>query len=283
MIEVLFDAIKDSFILLPFIFLIYVFMELIEDSKNGEKIERALKGRYAPIVASFSGVVPECGFSVMCAKLYDNGLIRVGTLIAVFLSASDEGLVVILSNPQVNVRYLVLLIVYKIVFASLIGIILNKVLFNFGTKHICPVKDSCVSCGEKHVGFYDKYILHTLSHATKTFTFILCFNVILSLIIFFIGEDKISAFVISSKPYQPLVSATLGLLPTCASSTIIAHSFCEGVLSFSGLIAGLASNAGVGLVVLFKNRKKIKENVVITLILYGCAVLMGYVAFLSGI
>ena len=283
MVDVLFDAIKDSLILLPFIFLIYVFMELIEDSKNGEKIEKALKGQFAPVVASFSGVVPECGFSVMCAKLYDNGLIGVGTLIAVFLSASDEGIVVLLSNPQVNLKYLVLLIVYKIVFVSLIGIILNKLLHTFGNKHICPVKDNCVSCGERHVGFMDKYVIHTLSHATKTFSFILIFNVALSLIIFLIGEERIASFVISSEPYQPLVASLLGLLPTCASSTIIAQSFCEGVLSFSGLVAGLASNAGVGLVVLFKNRRKIKENVVITVILYVCAVIMGYVAFLSGI
>lgn len=96
--EVLLDGLLDSLKIFPFLFFIYVFLEVLERVGWGAKLKRALSGRFAPVVGSAVGVVPQCGFSVMCAKLYDSGLIRTGTLVAVFLSTSDEGLTVLITS-----------------------------------------------------------------------------------------------------------------------------------------------------------------------------------------
>ena len=282
MAEVILDALKDSLIVFPFVFLIYVIMEIIESAQKKEKIEKALSGTFAPVVSGGLGIIPECGFSVMCAKLYENGLIRLGTLITAFLCTSDEGLVVLISNG-VDAYKIAVFVVYKAVYAIIVGILINALIKKYDNRHVCPESGICIECGEKHEKRIDKFFLHPLSHAGVTFLFITVLNVIFGSAIALIGEANLEAFMLASKGYQPLLASILGLVPNCSSSIIISQAYVKGLLSFPALVSGLSTNAGLGILILFKNRKGIKRNIVVLLILYFCGLLGGYITFLFGI
>ena len=96
--DVLLDALLDSLKVFPFLFLLYVIIEFLEHRTNVTRHENLLKGNIAPLLGAATGLIPQCGFSVMAAKLYDKRLIRAGTLLAVFLATSDEALIILLSE-----------------------------------------------------------------------------------------------------------------------------------------------------------------------------------------
>ena len=279
MVEVIYDAIKDSLTVVPFLLLVYLLMEVIESSRGKEKIEKALGGTYAPVFAAVSGVIPECGFSVMCAKLYDSRLIKVGTLLAAFIATSDEALILLLSNGA----YLVsvgMIVLWKILFAVFIGETVNVLTARFSKNHVCPIKDDCIECGEHHEKFFDKFLLHPLYHTAKTFCYLLAVTFALNLIVYFIGEENIFAFMNANVGVQPLITAIVGIVPNCASSILLAEGFMSGIIGFPALLTGLAVNSGVGLLMLFKSGKKIKRNTFICITLLLSGILLGYLAMI---
>lgn len=280
-LDAVFDATKDALIIFPFLFLVYTLMEMIENASNKERIEGALSGRYAPLFASLGGVIPECGFSVMCAKLFDGGLIALGTLIAAFAATSDEGVIILLSEGG-TVGYAAMLVGIKIVYAAFVGLLVNAIFKNFSNKHVCPIKDDCVECGEHHGEFFDKFILHPFFHAAKTFLYVFAVNIILNVVLELIGQESVFEFISASKGLQPLFTALFGLIPNCASSIFLARGFTYGVISFSGLIAGLTANSGVGILILLKNRKSIGKSLLVMLIMYVVGALIGYITMPIG-
>ena len=99
--EWLADAIKDSLHMLPFLFLIFVVIEVIEFFYSDKMTQLAkYSSKAGPLVGSIAASFPQCGFSVIASTLYTKRLITKGTLIAVFLSTSDEAIPVILSEPS---------------------------------------------------------------------------------------------------------------------------------------------------------------------------------------
>lgn len=276
--DVLLDSISDALVIFPFLFLVYTFMEMVESAKSKEKLERALSGKYAPLVSAATGVVPECGFSVMCAKFFDGGFIAFGTLIAAFIATSDEGVIILLSEGA-SAKYAVILVAIKIIYAAFIGVLLNLIFGKYFDRHVCPLKDDCVECGEHHGGFFDKFVSHPFYHAAKTFLYLLAVNVLLNFIFELIGEDNIFSFISSKKAFEPIFTALLGLIPNCASSIFLARGFTYNLISFSGLIAGLGANSGVGMLILLKNGRKFKRNALIILTTYIAGVLLGYIVF----
>ena len=275
MIDSLLDAVIDSLKIFPFIFVIYVFMELIESAHNKEKIERSLASPFAPLVASGMGIIPECGFAVMCAKLYDKGLIKIGTLVAAFIAVSDEGIIILLSGGAKALN-IVMLVAIKVVYAILVGTIVNLFFAKNGIKHTCPEKDDCIECGKVHHKPVEKFFLHPLLHATTTFIYILVLNIIFNFAIFLIGSQNVETFIDSNYYLQPIVSSLVGLIPNCASSIILAQAYLKGVLSFAGLVAGLSANAGVGILILFKSKKNIKSALLILLLMFVAGLIIGY-------
>ena len=276
--EVLKDAVLDGLKILPFIMLIYVLMELIENARKKEKIEKALSGAGAPLVAGLLGAVPECGFAVMCAKLYDKGLIKIGTLIAAFISISDEGVVILFSRGEAVTALIVMAV--KIVYAVAVGEIINLLFAKNDVIHVCPEKDECIECGERHEKGVDKYFWHPLFHTVKTFLYVLIINLAFGTAFYFIGEDNVIAFMSKSVALQPIFSAVIGIIPNCASSIMLAEGYIGGVIGFSGLAAGLSANAGIALTILFKNRKNVKKVALIIAILFALSVLLGYITLI---
>lgn len=273
--DVLLDAFLDSIKIFPFILLIYILMEAIEHAGKKESIERILGGPFAPAVAGFLGAVPECGFAVMCAKLYDKGLIKIGTLIAAFLSISDEGLIILITDGA-RATDVLLLVGVKIVYAVAVGELINLFLAKKDAAHICPEKDDCIECGSHHEKKFDKYLLHPLTHALKTFIYVFAINFVLGTVIYLVTEESITAFMDKSVLLQPLISALVGLIPNCGSSIILSKAFTAGVLNFAGLIAGLSANSGIGILILLKSKKNCKKAFLIIGLQYVLAVILGY-------
>lgn len=284
--EVLLDALKDTLIVFPFILIIYMLIELLENGTTAAKSRRALQGPLAPLIGSATGIIPQCGFSVMAAKLYDSGLIRTGTIMAVFLATSDEALIILLVNSPLSAQAaqsILPLILIKLLVAVSAGYLINLIIPD---KHaeVQPLYSrdgeiTSYSCGHDHAGKSSVrlYIVEPLLHALKVTAFILIVNLVLGFIIAEVGEETIAKGLIGGAYIQPFITAAVGLIPNCASSTVITETFVKGGITFGSCIAGLCTNAGLGLVVLLKNTKKLKRNILLIASMYAISVLVGIV------
>jgi len=281
-LDIILDALKDTLIVFPFILIIYMLIELLENGSTLQKGRRSLQGPLAPVIGAATGIIPQCGFSVMAAKLYDKGLIRTGTIISVFLATSDEALIILLVNSPLSVnaaQSILPLIVIKLIVAVLAGYLINF-LISDKTTETTPLyspEGEAYSCGRDHHGktAVSLYIVEPLLHSLKIAAYILIVNLVFGFIIAEVGEETIAAGLIGGTYFQPFITAAVGLIPNCASSAIITETYVQGGILFGSCVAGLCTNAGLGLVVLMKNTKKIKRNILLILTLYCISVLVG--------
>ncbi len=280
--DVILDSLIDTVKLIPFLLITYIIMEFIEH-KTSHKTKDAIKksGKFGPFIGGLLGIVPQCGFSAAASSLYSARIITLGTLIAVFLSTSDEMLPILISEA-VDIKTILSILLIKLVIAVLVGFIID--LFfrrKFETSEDEPeIKDLCEHehCHCEH-GIIRSAIKHTLSITI----YILIISFILNLIIYFIGEDRLSHLLNSTPVVGPIISALVGLIPNCASSVIITQLYLSGVLNFATMIAGLLVNTGVGLLILFRTNKDLKENIKITILLFAIGVIFGIIFDLIGI
>lgn len=271
--HILLHALKDSAVTLPFLFAAYLLIEFLEH-KASNKIESLLKksGKFGAAVGALLGVVPQCGFSVAAANLYASRVISLGTLIAVFVSTSDEAIPILIATPNKTAIVLQVLGI-KIIIALIAGFLIDLL---FRSKHkedaTEHIHDLCHNCGceDEHNGIVKPAIKHTL----LTFGFIILINFALELAIHFIGDEKMASILMTNSLLQPVIAAIIGLIPNCAASILLTDLYINGSISMGALIAGLSTGAGVGLAVLFKANKRLKENLTIV----GVLVLIGSVA-----
>lgn len=290
MLDIISDCLSDSLKMLPLIFLTYVIIELIERKADFAKNGRFLTGKAAPVLGSLAGAFPQCGISVMSAKLYERGIIGVGTLLSVFIATSDEAFSILISSPQRLA--LIPLLLIKIVIAVIVGEVANLIFHKkitpedekFDHEEICT---HCHDHGTEDEDGHDddhrethshakklwakRYLLIPLIHSLQTFAYVLAVTLVFGILFAdngLIGADKLSAFLDSSKYFAPFITSLIGLIPNCASSAVITSAYVRGAISFGAMTAGLISNAGVGLAILFKNTRKTKRNLLIMLALY---------------
>lgn len=118
----------------------------------------------------------------------------------------------------------------------------------------------------------------TLIHALQIFAIILTANVLLAVIINLAGGENALASVLGTNSwYSPLVCSLIGLIPNCAGSCVLADLYVNGMLSFASCLGGLCASAGVGILILFKNKQNLKQNLLILLLLYLIGVIVGFV------
>ncbi len=262
----------------PFLFVAYLLMEFIEH-KVSEKMENSLKkiGNAGPAIGSALGCIPQCGFSATASNLYTAGLITEGTLIAVFLSTSDEALPILISTAGGH-GAIWKLILCKVGIGIISGFLIDLILRKMRVQKV--EIDMCKDCGCEEE---DGILKPTIKHTIKTTVFILIINVALGLIIHFIGHDALRRVLLTDSVIQPLITALFGLIPNCAVSVMITNLYIEGALSFGSAVAGLCSGAGVGLTVLLKANKCKKENIRIICTLYGISAIFGIILALIGV
>lgn len=263
--EIFLHGILDTLKLLPFLFITYLIMEFIEH-KAEEKTEHFIKkaGHFGPAVGGVIGAIPQCGFSTAASNFFAGRVISVGTLVAVFLSTSDEMLPILISE-SVPVTTLLFILIYKAVVGMTVGFVIDLVIRRLGKGNseinidaICE-EDNC-HC--------ERGLLHSAFHHTMTITlFILIVTFIINALVFFVGEETLAVAVGSVPILSHLIAAVFGLIPNCAASVVLATLCAEGLISTGVMTAGLFSGAGVGLLVLFRMNKNIKENLAITLVL----------------
>ncbi len=258
---------------LPFLFAAYLLIEFIEH-RHAEKFAAWLSkfGKAGSAIGAFLGVVPQCGFSVVAANLYSNRIITAGTMLAVFISTSDEAIPVLLSNPE-SAGKILPLIASKVLLAIVAGFIVDKAgLFNITKEELDVVAEEHSHC---HTEGHNGLLKSTLLHTAKTFAFIFVVMFGLELCIETIGEETFARFIANESLLQPLVAGIVGLIPNCASSIIIAQLFAEGTISFGAAFAGLSASAGTGLLVLFRNDVDKIECLSLTGFLFAVSVLTG--------
>ncbi len=260
---------------LPFLFCAYLLIEFIEH-RHAEKFAAWLAkfGKAGAAVGAFLGIVPQCGFSVVAANLYSNRIITAGTLLAVFISTSDEAIPVLISNPE-SAKSILPLIGAKLVLAMVTGFMVDRFgLFNITKEEIEAVEEEHSHCHtEGHNGLLKSTVLHTAS----TFAFIFIVMFAMEICLHAVGEETFAQFIASESVLQPLVAGMVGLIPNCASSIIIAQLFAEGAISFGAAFAGLSVGAGTGLLVLFRNDVDKIECLRLTGFLFAVSVLTGTV------
>lgn len=268
-------SLLDTLVIIPFLFAVFLFIEFVEH-KGSQKLGKALTklGPFGALGGAAIGCVPQCGFSVMAANLFSGRLISMGTLVAVFISTSDEAIPIMISQPDM-MSSLWKLILCKVIIAVIAGIAVDLAMkfFTKKTGEEKPFEELCSNCGCGHHSIWYSAIRHTISTAL----FILIVNVILSSAIEIVGEGTLEKVLMTKSVFQPLIAALFGFVPNCAASVILTQLYVDGMLSFGSVVAGLCTGAGVGLVVLFKSNKKLLQNFAIMGILYVTAVLSGFV------
>ena len=299
-VEFLLHAVEDTLPLLPWILLIYILIELLESKADLQKINR-FGGKIGPLVGSATGLIPQCGFSVMAAKLFEQKYITVGTLLAIFMATSDEAFIIMLSSGEGAVWVLPMLAV-KILVGVSVGYAADFLMKAIGRGQVCveipsayeetpkttheifmrsylAEKDVDVkcACGRSHEAdaAWKKYILYPLWHTLKVAAFIFLVNFLLTAIIHSVGEDVFVDFMHRNRFLQPFITCAIGLIPNCASSVVITETFLSGGITFGSCAAGLCANAGMGFVVLLKNVRQWKRNLTLIGVCYGISVVVG--------
>lgn len=273
--EVVLEVLHDAIPMLPFLFITYALMEYIEHI-GGERFAKGLENarKLGPILGAIFGVVPQCGFSVIASGLYMNGTITLGTLLAVFISTSDEAIPILIAQPK-QITTLVSVVLVKVVIAIFVGYLVDQLVRTHHLKQNHPLSDLHAECEEKeeHHGILYIAFVHTM----KIFLFVLVVNLLLSYLIHVIGEDTLKTIVAQGSLLQPVVAAIAGFIPNCAASVILAQLYLDEVLSFGSLTAGLITSAGLGLLVLLRMYDNKKDILRILLILFITAVVSGMI------
>ncbi len=296
----LWHAVKDTLPLLPWILGLYIIIELLENKTDFSKMQK-LNGRLAPLVGSAAGLIPQCGFSIMAAKFFERKYITVGTLLAIFMATSDEAFILMLGDGQGAVWVLPMLAV-KILVGVAVGYAADGVMKLVRGGQVCvempssPDKtpksvheyfmrsyleekemDVNCSCGRRHGedSTWKNYLLYPLLHTLKVAAFIFLVNFVLTSIIHTVGEEKFAAFMHGNRFLQPFIAGLVGLIPNCASSVVLTETFLNGAITFGTCAAGLCANAGMGFVVLLKNVRKWKRNLLLIAVCYGVSVFVG--------
>ncbi len=276
------DAVMDSFIdsirLLPFLFLTYLAMEYLEH-KAGQKMQETIRsaGAGGPAIGSVLGIFPQCGFSTVASNLYAGRIITLGTLLAVFLSTSDEMLPIMISE-NVGAAMILKILAVKVIAALTAGFAVDILSGNrrrqMQIEHLCE---------QHHCHCENGIWKSALHHTIEIFLYIMVISFTLNLLIGWIGEDTIGSLFLNRPVVGELVAALVGMIPNCASSVAITQLYLSGVLSAGAMISGLLAGSGVGLLVLFRVNDDQKENIKILGLLYGIGVAGGIVVNWLGI
>lgn len=286
-LDSLLDGLKDGAWSLPVLFVAYLLMELLERSqKLNEEILHGYSHRAGPLLGGLLGVVPQCGISGAAATLFSTGSVTVGTMLAVFFATSDEMLPIMLSSVadgDIRLSSILLIVLGKAALGVALGYLADLLL----TKYIRSQKNIHGFCEREHCACDEEegsVFVSALKHTLKIAVMLIAVNVVLNFVLGVIGVERLSGSVLNRPFIGEILLALVGLIPNCSVSVVITESYLSGLIGLGGLFAGLLSNAGIGLLVLFRTNKNLKENLVITSTLYGLSVAAGLaITLVSGL
>ena len=278
--EVVADTLLDGVRLVPFLFLAYLVMEYLEH-RTGEGVKRLMgwagrQGRVhaGPVIGGLLGVLPQCGFSAAASNLYAGRVITLGTLMAVYLSTSDEMLPILISE-RAPAEMILAVLGAKAVIGMAAGLVIDFVAGRRGTEDGRGIHDMC---SQEHCHCEKGIFRSALFHTLQITFFILAVTFLLNLVLHFAGEDALANLVLNKPVLGPMLAGLVGLIPNCAGSVAITQLYLEGAMGIGSALAGLLAGSGVGLLVLFRANRDRKENLRILGLLYGIGVIVGIAA-----
>lgn len=242
-LDILIDVVLDTCKLTPFLFITYLFLEWMEH-KTGNKVERYLQNHtsQAPFIATLFGMIPECGFSSAASTLYVTGVISKGTLIAIFLSTSDEMLpIMIAAKAPFSTLFNILFV--KIFVALVAGYAIDSF-----TKPTIRMKDGIKEEHDEHHSILVEAISRTLKIAIWMFGITL----VMTYLIEWIGQESIEVFLSNHQTISILFCSLFGMIPSCASSIALTTMYLHNVIDIAEVCAGLLANSGIGIAILFR-------------------------------
>ena len=270
--EIIIDTLVDSLKLLPFLFVAFFIIELIEhklDKKNKDLIAKNTK--FGPTIGALLGLVPQCGFSVMATNLYVTRIISLGTLIAIYLSTSDEMIPILLADGS-SFKTIALILSIKFIIGMLSGYFIDL----FLRKQKKPKKDYEI-CENENCHCEKSLLVSSLIHTLKILVFLIIITFILNVLFEYVGNDALTNIFMKNSIFGPFLTSLIGLIPNCGSSIIISKLYLEGMISLGATISGLLTGSGVALLVLFRTNKNLKENLLILMLVYLIGALSGII------
>ena len=274
MVDCLLDGLIDTLKLLPYLLVTFLLLEFIEHKftkKNKEILSKNKK--YGPVVGGLLGALPQCGFGSMAANLFSARVITMGTLIAVFLSTSDEMLPIMISE-RADILVLIKILSFKVI----VGIITGYVIDFIYRKKIEEKEEIKELCEHDHCSCeHDGIIISSIKHTLKIGIFILIANLLINIIIFKVGEENVSNILLHGNVLTYFLSSLVGLIPNCAGSVIITELYLSNMISVGTMLAGLLTGSGLGILLLFRTNKNLKENIIILSIIYFVGVILGII------
>ena len=307
--HVLEHSIEDTLYLIPFLFVTYLAMEWLEH-KAGDKAEEAVRraGAAGPVVGAVVGIVPQCGFSAAAATLWAGRVITLGTLFAVFLSTSDEMLPIFLAE-QVDPMTILKIMGVKLMIGMVMGFVVDAAvrlarrdreklrIHELCERDHCHCNGECDACEQNPELAYDyqhdeehehhhehsSILRSALKHTAQVAVFIFLITLVLDGVLEVVGEDAIGAFLGSNPALSVFGSALVGLTPNCAASVVIAQLYVDGALGAGAMMAGLLVSAGVGLLVLFRTNRQVRQNLIVLAGLWATGVFWGLIITAFGI
>ncbi len=279
------DALIDSLNLVPFLFIIFIIIEIIEQyfTKKRHLFVFFIK-KIGPLFGSLFASIPQCGFSVIASTVYTRRLLSRGTLVSVYLATSDEAIPVILTYPQK--AYIILpVIVIKIIVAIIVGYFVDWLVSYNAKEPVIQEKtvdeeikheEGCCHHHLVNAANTKEFWLHPLKHTVNIFLFILGISIVLGFILSRVGtEDALARYCLMNSPLQPFMASLIGLIPNCAISVMLAMLFVKNTISFGSLLAGLFTSGGLGILVLLRRNGDKKDTALIISILVITATLIG--------
>lgn len=269
--HVLVHSFMETLKLLPFLFISFLFMEFIEHKlDNVNKIKKANK--FGPLVGSILGLIPQCGFSVVASNLYASRVVTLGTLFSIYLVTSDEMFPIMIAN-NTSIEKIMLILFLKFILGLFFGIFIDIFYRSKIRNSIGEICDN-ENCHCEDDGILKSSIVHTL----KIALFIFLINLLLN---FIIDKEWLMNLVNNNKILSPIIMCFIGLIPNCVSSVLITELYLSDVITLGTCISGLLCGSGLGILVLFKQNKRIFENLLIvaTLIIFSsiCGIVINYV------
>ncbi len=282
MLEVIQETLVDSIKILPFLFFTYLLMEYIEHKTNKKTKDMIKKsGKIGPFVGGILGCFPQCGFSVSASNLYAGRVISIGTLIAIFLSTSDEMLPILISNGT-NISVILKIVGIKVIVGIVAGFIIDYILRNRSVSNVEGNKIHDI-CTEEHCNCESGILKSTIKHTVNIFLFIVVISFVLNSLVTLIGEDNLSKLFMQNTIFGPMIAGIIGMIPNCASSVVITELYLNTTITLGSVMAGLLAGSGVGIAVLFKVNKNLKENLKILSIIYLIGIGVGILIDAMGI
>ena len=273
-LDLLMDSVIDNIKILPFLFLTFLLMEYLEDRmQEATRIKLKNAGKIGPLIGSIIGVVPQCGFSAAASNLYAGRVISLGTLIAIYLSTSDEMLPIMISNAA-SPKLIFIVLLTKVIYGMIAGFVIDLIM-----RKVLKIKEREMDihhfCEHEHCECGHGILIPAIKHTLKIFVFLLVFSFVLSLVIHYFGLESISGSILGSTIIGPIICGIIGLIPNCAASVLITKLYLESAISFGTMMGGLFVGAGVGILVLVRVNEDKKENASIIGLLYLVGIVGG--------